>query len=196
MKKTIAILLSLIFVFSACGDYYYKIKLNNTKDVKEAILMTDSLIKKIDVLSSYEYMYPSFWTSDGSINISYTTLNNNPNDSIREGRSNTNRQYNIDTCKAMPGLTDYEWSLLKNSLNVLKNNGITGNRSALYCNKNKFYFFFYSYFYPNDWQDMMDLGFLAVLPDSIIESSCFKEKYRITDEKNGLYMIRKVNHFY
>ena len=75
MKNKGVFLIFLALLFPACGDYYYKIKLKNPDEIKQAILITENLMKKVEMLPAYKSRYPSFWISDDKINISYTILN-------------------------------------------------------------------------------------------------------------------------
>lgn len=192
----------IMLIFSSCWRSGYKIDIDDTKDLKQIISETERLIKKIEVLSTCDDKFVQFGLRDDAISLSYSTLNYDPNDSIREGRVNPNLQEMVDTCKTLPGLTANEWTLLKKDLYKLQNYGITGSKTAFCgsikingdeicnCKTFDFWFFYYLYIYPKG-GNYRDIGYLAVIPDSIVNTPCFEGYFKVMDKKDGLYLIKR-----
>lgn len=191
MKKEFYIItfITTVCLFS-CGGPIYKIRDKDMSELEQTLINTELLIKKIDVIPNYLQEYATFYFSEKGVELMYSTLNFNPNDSIKDGIRNRNIQEYVDTCKTIPGLTSEEWILLKESLYKLRSYGVKGSNIA-FCNDGRYLFFYYPYIYPDDSGGLLSTGHLAVLTDSIVNSHCFKVRFQIMDQKNGLFMIRR-----
>lgn len=164
MKNTLHISSIIIFItlFSSCKPSVYEFKNEDVSKLKQVIIETEDLIKKIEILPDYKEEYATFYfLRNGEITLRYSTLNYNLKDSIEDGIYNSNVQKNVDTCKNMPGLTDEQWISLKNKLYELKKNGIKGSETS-HCNDGQFLFFYYSYIYPDNNGGYLDTGHLAI----------------------------------
>lgn len=183
----------LIFFLYGCWQSIYKITIENTEDLKITIIKTEELIKKVEVLDIYkklDYKYPIFKFKDDGITMINTMVNYDPNDSIKENRRNPNLQEHIDTCRVISGLNENEWIDLKKNLRKLEDFGIKGNNIAYY-NDAKFEFFYYDYIYPTGWE-RKDIGYIALLSDKIVNEEDFKQRFVIMDQKDGIYLIKKI----
>lgn len=212
MKKIIVLFSILIIIsFNSCWRFVYKIKIDDTENLKQTMSITEELIKKVEVLPAYEdEHYVEYSIRNDSISFFYSTLHydpNDPTDSIRARRNGqvySNAQKNIDTCKTVPGLTSEEWTLLKKNIYKLHDYGITANdrvscgmvrlgiggKNLCTCKYGDFWFFCYEYIVPKR-DYYRNTGYLAVIPDSIVNTECFDTYFRIMDKKDGLYLIRR-----
>lgn len=182
------LLIGLVILLSSCKNEYL-IDIEDVTELKEAILESEKYMKKIEVLPTY---YPRhkvvFGGLDlGRIDLIYSTLNYDPNDSILEGRYNPNMQEHVDILQNIPGLTSEEWQQLKCKLNVLSKYGIVSSWQAYY-NDGKFQFYYYLYKFDK-YLKIGPRAFLAVLSKEQVQSQGFNQCFIIMDQKDDLYLL-------
>lgn len=181
------LLIGLVILLSSCKNEYL-IDIEDVTELKEAILESEKYMKKIEVLPTYSNHYVEFGGLDlGRIDLIYSTLNYDPNDSIREGRKNPNLQKNVDILSCIPGLTSEEWQQLKCKLNVLSKYGIDSSWQAYY-NDGKFQFYYYLYKFDK-YLKIGPRAFLAVLSKEQVQSQDFNQCFIIMDQKDDLYLL-------
>lgn len=187
MFKCKFILISLVILISSCKNQYV-LDIENVAELKDAILESEKYMKKIEVLSTYPNDHVVFSGLDlERIDLIYSTLNYDPNDSIREKRHNPNFQENVDTLQSIPGLTKEEWQDLKSKLKVLGTYGINSSWHAYY-NDGKFQFYYYLYKYDK-YMKIGPRAFLAVLSEEQTQTKDFKQRFIIMDQKDDLYLL-------
>lgn len=194
MKNSLYLILIFYLIsITGCKESAYILKIEDTEELKTTIIETEQLIKKIEILPCYkdtDYHYPLFWFKDSGITMMHTIVNYNSNDSVKEGRRNPNTQDHIDTCRIIPGLSFEEWTLLKKDLRKLKDFDIKGNNVAFY-NDGRFQFFYYDYLYPEGYE-YRDIGYLALLSKNVVNTEDFKDRFKVMDKKNGIYLIKII----
>lgn len=189
MKKYKFILLSLVLVLISCKNEYVLDDIENIPELRNAILESEKYMKKIEVLPAYSgRCYAEFGNLRlEKIGLIYSTLNYDPNDSIREGRFNPNWQADVDTVQNIPGLNPEEWQELKRNIKVLGKYGISGSEQIAYHDDN---FEFYIYYYKFDkYIKIGPIAFLAVLSEKQTQTKDFKKKFIIMDKKEDLYLL-------
>lgn len=180
-------LMCLVIILVSCENHYV-IDIENVAELRNAIIESEKHMKKIEVLSTYPNDYVEFSGLDsGRIDLIYSTLNYDPNDSIREKRHNPNFQENVDTLQSVPGLTKEEWKELKCKLKVLGKYGIVSSCQAYY-NDGKFQFYYYLYKYDK-YVKIGPRAFLAVLSEEQVQTKDFKQRFIIMDRKEDLYLL-------
>ena len=188
MQKYKLLLLSLVLVLISCKNEYVLDDIENVSELRNAILKSEKYMKKIEVLPTYPNEYAEFGDLElGKIGLLYSTLNYNPNDSIREGRNNPNWQADVDTVQNIPGLKSEEWQELKLSLKILGKYGISRNEQISYHDeKFEFYIYFYKY---NKYTKIGPPAYLAVLPEKQTLTDEFKKRFIIMDKRDDLYLL-------
>ena len=188
MQKYKLLLLSLVLVLISCKNEYVLDDIENVSELRNAILKSEKYMKKIEVLPTYPNEYAEFGDLElGKIGLLYSTLNYNPNDSIREGRNNPNWQADVDTVQNIPGLKSEEWQELKLSLKILGKYGISRNEQISYHDEK---FEFYIYYYKFDkYTKIGPRAFLAVLPEKQTLTDEFKKRFIIMDKRDDLYLL-------
>ena len=192
MQKYKLLLLSLVLVLISCKNEYVLDDIENVSELRNAILKSEKYMKKIEVLPTYPNEYAEFGNLKlGKIGLIYSTLNYNPNDSIREGRNNPNWQADVDTVQNIPGLKSEEWQELKLSLKILGKYGISRNEQISYHDeKFEFYIYFYKY---NKYTKIGPPAYLAVLPEKQTLTDEFKKRFIIMDRREDLYFLISVD---
>lgn len=191
MQRKKFILLGLILIVISCKNEYV-LDVENVSELRTAILESEKYMKKIEVLPTYPDHEVVFGDLElGKIGLLYSTLNYNPNDSIREGRKNPNWQENVDTLQNIPGLTREEWQELRCNLKVLGNYGIYSSWREYY-NDGKFQFYYYLYKYDK-YVKIGPTAFLAVLSEEQTRTPDFKRRFIIMDRKDDLYLLIRAD---
>lgn len=188
MQKYKWILLSLALILVSCKNHYL-IDIENVTELRNAILESEKYMKKIEVLPTYHSItYVEFGgLNQGRIDLIYSTLNYDPNDSIREKRHNPNLQLHVDTLQNIPGLNQEEWQKLKYDLNILGKYGIYSSWQEYY-NDGKFQFYYYLY-KLDEYNKIGPRAFLAVLSEEQTQTEDFNQRFIIMDRKDDLYML-------
>lgn len=187
MFKYKFLLISFVMLLGSCENHYV-IDIENVAELRNAIIESEKYMKKIEVLPTYPNDHVEFGGLDlGRIDFIYSTLNYDPNDSIREKRHNPNLQENVDTLQSIPGLTPEEWQELKSKLKVLGKYGIYSSWQAYY-NDGKFQFYYYLYKYDK-YIKIGPRAFLAVLSEEQTQTKDFKQRFIIMDRKEDLYLL-------
>lgn len=191
MQRKKILLLGLILIVISCKNEYV-LDVENVSELRTTILESEKYMKKIEVLPTYPDHEVVFGDLElGKISLLYSTLNYNPNDSIREGRKNPNWQENVDTLQNIPGLTREEWQELKRNLNVLGNYGIYSSWREYY-NDGKFQFYYYLYKYDK-YVKIGPRAFLAILSEEQTRTPDFKQRFIIMDRRDDLYLLIRAD---
>ena len=189
MQKCKFLLLGLVLLLVSCkNEYLLQLDHDQVQELSTAILESEKYMKKIEVLPTYPDHYAVFGDLElEKPGLLYSTLNYDPNDSIREGRHNPNWQSNVDTLQNIPGLKFEEWQELKRNLKILGKYGIYSSFQQYY-NDGKFQFYYYLYKYDM-YNKIGPRAFLAVLSESQTQTEDFKSRFIIMDRKDDLYLL-------
>lgn len=187
MQRCRFVLLFFVLLLGSCKNEYV-LDIDNVSELSNAILESEKYMKKIEVLPTYPNDHAVFGDLElGTIGLLYSTLNYDPNDSIREGRHNPNWQSNVDTLQNIPGLNPDEWKQLKYNLKILEKYGVYSSFQAYY-NDGKFQFYYYLY-KLNKYNKIGPRAFLAVLSEEQTQTKDFKDRFIIMDRKHDLYFL-------
>lgn len=187
MLKYQFLLISLVMLLSSCKNQYV-LDIEDVTELKDAILESETYMNKIEVLPTYPNDHVVFGGLDMCrIDLIYSTLNYDPNDSIREKRHNPNLQKNVDTLQNIPGLTQEEWQELKCKLKILGKYGIVSSWQEYY-NDGKFQFYYYLYKF-DEYTKIGPRAFLAVLSEEQTRTKDFMQRFIIMDQKDDLYFL-------
>ena len=190
MQKNTFILISLILALISCKNEY-SLDIENIPKLRNAILESEKYMKKIEVLPAYSKYYAEFGGLNlGRIDLFYSTLNYDPNDSIWMRHYDSNWQSHVDTLQNIPGLNSEEWQKLKSNLKVLGQYGIHFNFQA-YHNDGRIHFFYYAYKIEK-YEKIGPPVYLAILPESLIQTDFFKSRFIIIDRKDDLYLLNST----
>lgn len=174
-----------ICILTSCDSSAVKIEIEDIGKLKALMVETELLAKKIEVLPFHgNGTYVKFYDLDKGINISYSTLNYDPQN---EGKYRNNPQTGVEKYESIAGLTNEEWAKLKENLSQLASYGITSFNPPA-GSLTQFFYCDYPQYAESD--SLVDMTFLAVLTDEKVNSLNFKIGYYILDEKDGLYLFR------
>lgn len=185
-EMRLQIICIMFIMLASCGSYNNKIAIS---DVPEFKYSADTIQHFLERLSEENHIY-HILIVDGLAELSTDSINLNKIHVRKNAPLHStiwNDSYNIEDIDSIENISKAELDFLKNSIYVMYSKYeielITSRIS--YADTRKSIFFELR----NKCGDYNSVRYISFLKRDILESSWFKGKYKIYDEKNGLYLF-------
>lgn len=189
----VAIFFSVVFIFYGCNDYKIKFTSEEIKDLRECLVKIQNLEKKIDRMTRYQEMSPSFISSDEGISLSYTAIGEegiNFNDRIRH-HSNPREVNKLEKISGLSATETLEFK--KIVMYIRKRYNINSQSYIIYDPRDFSGIYLYEYIYGDLYlEDPERVGYIAILDEKKVNNKWFSNHFIIEDKKEGGFLVRNT----
>ena len=177
------ILSFLIFITSCHSIDKINFDTEDLREIKKTMLNLEKIEKTILTEEKFKTMKVQFGTNGKKISLFYSKLN----------KKNEVFSF-IESIDSLPGINKKETSLLKENILFLHNKGLSF-QEFFSCDgdiedKNNFYTYKHNNKVDSEPENII---YFSILTKEILSSKCFNSLFEIIEQKEGLYLLKRVN---